>query len=614
MSERASAGAATWLAPTTVVLLLLALAFFALLKTFSFRFVSGDEHVYNYMSLMVLEGQWPYRDFFSPHPPLPTYLTAFLFGVTGFSIAASKCVPIAAAMSSGIHLYLIGRRTLGPLEGLLAAILFLFTFDVIRGSSHPTSVNVAVAFILAGTYQVLRRRPVGGGVLLACASLTGVYAIPMMLMLATLLCLRSLRQASRFALGWGALMVLAIALFAAVTGGAFWENTVEYHLSKVPMGHSWYDKFENVFFLNFHVMAGFAPAIAWIFCRRAAGAGGPSAAEIEPRLPRWVKPIVARFDPWGTGKLSAAFLFTTFALGYLFFCSNLRVYYSYYFMLVLPWMALLTAFVVVDVPRVIWSHLQSTGNAGGRSQPAAGGDASPSGEAQGRSLSRQERRRRAREAEKHQRKTGGAKNAAPRAPWHWPTIPTAVALLLTFGYRERIGDQRVAEASSPVRNYRFVQSPFLGDGLNDWLERTLWSGVRDRRDPPLGIKRYLQHETVFSPTIDRFDEAVRSACHAGDRIFGDYSLAPYGAAISDCVVAANIIDTNGSRITSGESTMAGWIDAVETDGLDVVVWRNRARMSSDHEFRRYVLDNFTEVVFEWKDPHMGTVELRRRPR
>ena len=80
------------------------------------------------------------------------------------------------------------------------------------------------------------------------------------------------------------------------------------------------------------------------------------------------------------------------------------------------------------------------------------------------------------------------------------------------------------------------------------------------------------------------------------------------------MVAANIIDTNGSRITSGESTMAGWIDAVEADGLDVAVWRDRTRMSRDHEFRRYVLDNFAEVVFEWKDPHMGTVELRRRPR
>ena len=171
MNEGASGTPSSRLVQVTVALLLLLLAFFALLKAYCFNWVSGDEHLYNTMSLRVLDGKWPYRDFFFSHPPLPIYLTAFLFSVTGYSIVASKCVPIVAAMSSGAHLYLIGRRTLGPLEGLLAAALFLFTFDVIRGSSHPTGANVAVAFILAGTYQVFRRRPVAGGVLLAGASL-----------------------------------------------------------------------------------------------------------------------------------------------------------------------------------------------------------------------------------------------------------------------------------------------------------------------------------------------------------------------------------------------------------------------------------------------------------
>jgi hypothetical protein len=60
--------------------------------------------------------------------------------------------------------------------------------------------------------------------------------------------------------------------------------------------------------------------------------------------------------------------------------------------------------------------------------------------------------------------------------------------------------------------------------------------------------------------------------------------------------------------------MGEWIDAVEADGLDVMVWRARTSFSRNSELRAYVLGNFPEVVFEWKDVHMGTVELRRRTR
>lgn len=604
MNEGARGTPTGWLTPATGVLLLLLLVLFALLKTYSFRWVSGDEHLYNYMSLRLLDGEWPYRDFFFSHPPLPICLTALLFSVTGYSIVASKCVPIIAAMSSGAHVYLLGRRTLGPIEGLLAAALFLFTFDVIRGSSHPTGANVAVAFILAGTYQVFRNRPVAGGILLAGASLTGVYAVPMMLMLLTLLALRSFREAGRFALGWGCVMAAAVVLFAAMTGSAFWYDIVTFNLNKRQMSHSWYSKFENVAFLNFHLMAAFLPALVWGGCRWFSGGREASTPRLEPRLPSWSKRILAAIDPWGPGVLRSALLFATFALGYLYFYSTLKVYYSYYFMLVMPWMALLAAFVIVDVPRMFWANLRPTRNAGDESKPV---------EAEAAGLSRQERRLRAREAEKRRRQEP-AQGGARSSWWFWPAIPTVVALLLVFGHRERIGEERIATASSLVRNYGFVPSPYLGDGVNDLVEKALWTGVRDRRDPPRGIARYLQHETIYSRSIDRFDEAVRAACRPGDRIFGEYSLAPYGAAISDCSVAANIIDTNGSRLSSGESTMAGWIDEIEADGLDVVVWRERTSFSRNSELSAYVLGTFPEVVFEWKDSHMGTVEIRRRTR
>src|SRR5450759_2001582 len=148
---------------------------FALLKLYSLNFVNGDEHMYFYMSLLTSRGKWPYRDFFFSHPPLQLYVAGALYKLFGYSLALSKMVPSLAAMVSGLHVYLIGRRLVGRLEGVLGMLLFLFTYDVLRGSSHFTGANCALAFGMAATYQVLARRPLLAGLLFAIGTFTGVY-------------------------------------------------------------------------------------------------------------------------------------------------------------------------------------------------------------------------------------------------------------------------------------------------------------------------------------------------------------------------------------------------------------------------------------------------------
>jgi len=170
-----------------VVALGCVLLFFALLKLYSLNFVKGDEHMYFYMSLLVSKGKWPYRDFFFSHPPLQLYLVGALYKLFGYSLALSKAVPSLAAMVSGVHVYLIGRRLVGRIEALIAAALFLFTFDVLRGSSHFTGANCALAFALAATYQGFARRPILAGVLFALGTFIGIYIAPLALMLAVLL-------------------------------------------------------------------------------------------------------------------------------------------------------------------------------------------------------------------------------------------------------------------------------------------------------------------------------------------------------------------------------------------------------------------------------------------
>jgi len=62
-------------------------------------------------------------------------------------------VPSLQPQFSGVHVYLIGKRLAGRLEAVLRTFLFLFTYDVLRGSSHFTGANCALAFGMAATYQ-----------------------------------------------------------------------------------------------------------------------------------------------------------------------------------------------------------------------------------------------------------------------------------------------------------------------------------------------------------------------------------------------------------------------------------------------------------------------------
>jgi len=125
-------------------------------KLYSLNFVKGDEHMYFYMSLLVSKGEWPYRDFFFSHiRPCSSTSWARCTSLFGYSLACRKAVLALGRHGLGVYVYLLGRRLVGRSEGLLAVILFLFTFDVLRGSSHFTGANCALAFGLAASYQAL---------------------------------------------------------------------------------------------------------------------------------------------------------------------------------------------------------------------------------------------------------------------------------------------------------------------------------------------------------------------------------------------------------------------------------------------------------------------------
>jgi hypothetical protein len=545
--------------------------------------------MYFYMSLLVSKGKWPYRDFFFSHPPLQLYLMGALYKLFGYSLVLSKAVPSLAAMVSGIYVYLLGRRLVGRSEGLLAVILFLFTFDVLRGSSHFTGANCALAFGLAASYQALVRRPILAGALFAIGTFIGVYIAPLVLMLSVLLAFRSWKESLRLLGSALVVSVVVCAVFAGVAGHAFWYQVFGYNLNKIALRYSWFAKTRNVAYLNTAVMIGFVPGMVWAIATwvlRGRARGETTLPGAAGRLGAWL-------NLWGGDRVAAQMIFATLICGYLYFYSTRVDYYSYYFMLIMPWMGLMTATVTVDVLRYVGERLSS----GTPGEPPS---------------SRGERRRRQQAARRQERTAGSAPNA-PRLVWRlWPLVACAAAVALVLVYRQGIGADRQEEAGDGTTTYAWRDSPFLPGAVNGMVRALFWSPASDSTHPPNAITYYLQHETLSAPTIDSFVQAVRGQCRPGERIFGEYSLGPFAAAVGSCVLGANLADTNPHRFKVHESTPEDWVRALEKDHLDIAIVVPGSSTLKERVIRDYLTGTFPRLVATWDDPYAGHVELRRR--
>jgi 4-amino-4-deoxy-L-arabinose transferase-like glycosyltransferase len=563
---------------------------FALLKLYSLNFVNGDEHMYFYMSLLVSRGKWPYRDFFFSHPPLQLYVMGALYKLFDYSLALSKSVPSLAAMVSGLHVYLIGKRLVGRWEGVLGAFLFLFTFDVLRGSSHFTGANLALALGMAAAYQAIARRPILAGLLFALGTFTGVYVAPLALMLAVLLAFRSWRESLRLLAVYTAACLGIGALFALASGWQpFWYQVFGYNLHKIAFRYSWYAKFRNVAYLNSLTMMGFLPGIAWaasLWILRGRPRG-------ELAFPGWLGRFGAWLHLWGGDRVAAQMIFATLICGYFYFFSTRVDYYSYYFMLIMPWMGLMTATVAIDVVRFVAERKHGA-------SPAE----SP--------VPRAERRRREQASRKQRRGTGHLTDANRPAWSIWPLAVCALTLVCVFIYRQGIGKDRQVEMGEEGSRFEWRASPYLPSALNGLVRAVFWEPKSDPVHLPNAVTYYLQHESLSSGTADGFVAAVRSECRPGERIFGEYSLGPFAAALGPCVLAANLADTNPHRFKVHESTPEDWVRALEQDHLDIAIIVRGDSMLREPALRDYLGGTFTRVVATWDDPYAGHIELHRR--
>lgn len=134
--------------------------------------VDPDEGAHLMDGRMALEGEIPGIDFVARQP---LYVYAYsVFGlVFGDSLLTMRVLPVLFSLASGWLIYLVGRDTLGPRAGLIAAVFFLLApFVVVHAAQTKTGPMTIFVSVLAVYLYVRAQRSARPYLLLVGAGAT----------------------------------------------------------------------------------------------------------------------------------------------------------------------------------------------------------------------------------------------------------------------------------------------------------------------------------------------------------------------------------------------------------------------------------------------------------
>lgn len=324
-------------------MLFLALLFVWGLKSFSFRWETGDEAIYTYLSWAALDhGSLPYKDYFFAHPPLQLLWAIPHFALFGFQPVAIKSIPLISLSLTALFLFLIGLKKLGRTGALVTALSFLGAYTLLRSAGFWTGIHESVMWATVGLWLFFEERPLLSAIALALGVGTGTYILPAALLVGSLFWVQDPKKGKKYLLGfltvWGAIQLLGTYL----GGKSYWQSVYAYHFKKPEAKQpAWKDSLLH-FFENFPLF--------WT------GICGFVIASVEQLkfLKKGLRPFL-----FENSKKSVALVGLAWAFGYLIFLHLLNKRFSFYYNLCMPGLALGAGFLAQDLMDYLFLPSQS---------------------------------------------------------------------------------------------------------------------------------------------------------------------------------------------------------------------------------------------------------------
>ena len=596
----------------------LTLLVFVLLKLNGGRYSATDEGIYFYAAHAWSEGVWPYHDFFFSHPPLHILPLTITFALTGFSWILAKSMSAVCAVVTGVLVWRIARRHIGPVAGVLAMLFFLFAAEVLKASANLTGINLTTMWMTLALWGALQRRFFIAGVAAGLATGTGIYAAGGAATLGVLLAFapgegdargRNLttRLLSQPAVIFGIGVVLvfgSIHVVGTLVGGEdFTRGVYDYHMQKtakmdgyVELSQGPMALFANLlallqgrdFMVSFYYhgahwwLALLAPlaVVARIGLRRFVG---------DPEARARIRGPASLADPdrwallwnprrWWLHPASGGATLILFVYGFAMFgeLAQFRERYDFYFVLVMPALSLLAAATLDGLLEV--------------AKAAVGAGAGDPNVASGRDLR-------------------GTVLAAPT--WVRPTL--AAGLLLTAAWVPLDGAANRAAFPSEVTarggsrgagellEFEWLDAP--GPKLtSDFTRYVLWKTWRVRGNLETGVHHYLWSKKRWFSTAEEIALAINERAGPKDTITGASTFAPLVALLAERRMAGDHVDTNSKTFKTGVVELETFWERACRDNLRFVVAAPHSYFTPASMQRMPTVKRYFKMVREFRDP------------
>ncbi len=511
--------------------LVVVLASLALLKAFGLHELPGDEGIYFYLARrMAGDGLVPYRDFFFAHPPVHLLVAAGAFKVFGATGAVGKAIPALCALGTVAVVYVACVRRIGVMAAFVAAATLACSYDFLRASSHFTGVNVTLLLATAAAMLCLEGRAVVGGALAALAASAGLYALPTALGCGVVCGLdgRGRRAVGRFAVGFFGVAVVLDGGFWLSAGQAFIDQVWLYHFAKA--GEPW------------------------------AGAAMARRVLIDNLGPTGGALLGAASLAWGRRlgpKETVAGLSLLLGLGNLLALSSLQRAFPFYFLMMLPGLAVAGGFAAQALYDALGRLLAEEWTAVGE--------------------------------------------------WLTAALVVVAVVIGASEVRLRWHPKSLAQAA---KGYMWSDAPALPGLVNLAVRKLVWLDLREAGVHYHGVRRYLWHESRQWPLFPEILGYIADHVPPEATLFGGSLSAPYVAFLSGRKVAGEEADSNAARFRSGTSEPATVIEGVEADGPLRLIIRPGRGLHRIAAFRDWI-DNRFRIERAWEEPRRGRILLMR---
>jgi hypothetical protein len=571
---------------------------FLVLKAYSIHATLTDDWIYAYLAQRAGEGALPHRDFFFAHPPAHLLTLVPVMMVFDFSIGVVRAVPSLSTAIAGLCLWAIVRREGGVIPAVVTLLLFLFSYDVLRISSHVTGTNISLAYLSVGAWGLLRRRWILSGVLLALASLTALYTLPVIGGLLFVTTWRRVPGWKRAVVSFAGVFLGLQLLIALPAPAQYVEQVYLYHRHKKENPETtrltWTRAGAHHGILGASLplaVGGFIALLGGLGEKsrkperkrdgKSRGKGGTGKTGTAKKST--AKTGAPKADGTKTGSpsawrrflededhearflrvMAAAFLLCIIELLFLL---SLREVYTYY--LTIPY-ALLA--VAMGLGVAAWIRALRAW------------------------LPRFTKRVRER--------------AAPSGPVLAAALIVVVGgFLMTEVMRPKTKD--IYPAGSE-RRYEWKTAP-LPAFLDKVVQDLFWRDIRVMGEEVPPVTRYLWHESRGIEQLNEIAARLRQVTSGEDYLLGDSMLAPLVALAADRRILGDRADTNTKRFTSGVEPLPQFIESVDRPELRALVFVEGRFLDSFEGFHAWRSKHF-EPVGEWQEPKgVGVVRVATR--